>query len=141
MLAHDHADRRQLGDLVAAEPPAWPALPIIEPLPASVARIRIVIDDLIHPILGLELATRTPMPGLPTRVAPLALPTHKLLRLRTRLRPPLSTRLRRVLRRRPRARTRVPACLLLQPPQPLLVPLNPARSSRMNSTHASRPES
>ena len=100
MLAHDHADRRQLGDLVATEPPARPALPIIEPLPASAARIRIVIHDLIHLILGLELTTRTPMPGLPTRVAPLTLPTHQLLGLRARLRPPLRARLRRILRRR-----------------------------------------
>ena len=33
MLGPDHADRRQLGDLVATEPPARPALLIIEPRP------------------------------------------------------------------------------------------------------------
>ena len=141
MLGQDHADRRQLGDLVATEPPARPALPIIEPASASATRIRVVIDDLIHLILGLQLATRTPMPGLPTRPAPLTLPAHQLLRLRTRLRPPLRPRLRRIHRRRPRARARILTRLLLQPPQPILMLLNPAARSRMNSTHASRPAS
>jgi hypothetical protein len=53
MLGHEHADRRQLGDLVATEPPARPALPIIEPTPATATRIRVVIDDLIQLILRL----------------------------------------------------------------------------------------
>ena len=73
MLGHDHADRRQLADLVATEPPARPALPIIEPPSASATRIREVIDDLIHLILRLEFTTRTPMPGLPTSRSTLAL--------------------------------------------------------------------
>ena len=127
MLGHDHADRRQLGDLVATEPSARPALLIIEPPPASAARIRVVIDDLIHLILRLELATRTPMPGLPTRARALALPAHQLLRLRTRLRPPLRARLRRIGRRRLGTRARILTRLLLQPPQPILVLLDPAR--------------
>jgi hypothetical protein len=46
-----------------------------------------VIDDLIHLILGLELATRALMPALPTSLAPLPLTAHQLLGLRTRLRP------------------------------------------------------
>src|SRR5205823_8155954 len=75
MLGHDHADRRQLADLVATEPPARPALLLIKPTSASTTRIRVVIDDLIHLILRLQLATRTAMPGLPTRLAALALPT------------------------------------------------------------------
>ena len=53
MLGQDHADRRQLGDLVATEPPALTALAIIKPTPAPAARLRIEIDDLIHLILGL----------------------------------------------------------------------------------------
>jgi hypothetical protein len=89
MLGHDHADRRQLGDLVATEP--RPALLIIKPVPAAATRIRVVIDDLIHLIPGLLIATRTPMSGLPTSLAALTLPAHQLLRLRTRLRSPLST--------------------------------------------------
>ena len=126
MLSHDHADRRQLAHLVATEPPPRPALPIIKPAPATATRLRVVIDDLIHLILGLQIATRTPMPGLPTRPALLTLPTHQLLGLRTRLRPPLRTRLRRIRRRRPRTRTRILPRLLLQPPQPLLVLHDPA---------------
>jgi len=89
MLHRDHADRRQFADLVATEPPARPALPLIEPAPATAARLRVVIDDLIDPILGLEIATRTPVPGLPIRIATLALPPQKLLGLRAGLRAPL----------------------------------------------------
>ena len=77
MLAHDHTDRRQLGDLVATKPAGRPTLPIITPPSATATRIRIMIDDLIHLILGLELTTRTPMPALPTSLAPLAFPAHQ----------------------------------------------------------------
>ena len=127
IFGHDHADRRQLGDLVATEPPARPALRIIEPTSASATRIRIVIDDLIHLILGLEFATRTAMPGLATSLAPLGLPAHQLLGFRTRLRSPLSARLRRIHRRRLGTRARILPHLLLQPPQPIIVLLDPAR--------------
>ena len=84
---------------MATEPPTRPALPIIEPTSASATRLRIVIDDLIHPILRLQIATRTPMPALPTSRSSLAVPAQQLLGLRPRLRPPLSPRLRRILRR------------------------------------------
>jgi len=67
---------------------------------APATRLRIVIDDLIHLILRPQLPTRTPMPGLPTSLAPLTRPAHQLLRLSTRLRPALRPRPRRVLRRR-----------------------------------------
>ena len=72
MLGHDHAHRRQLTDLVAAEPPAREALLIIKPAPATATRLRVVIDDLIHLILRFEIATRTLMPGLPARLTLLA---------------------------------------------------------------------
>ena len=89
MLGPDHADRRQLrrpgGDRTAASR----ALLLGEPMPATTARLRVVIDDLIDLILRLELAPRTRMPGLPARLAPLTLPRAQLLRLRPRLRPPL----------------------------------------------------
>jgi hypothetical protein len=127
MLHRDHTDRWQLADLVATEPPGRPALPNVKRMPAPAARIRIVIDDLIHLIGGFELATRTAMPGLPTSVAALAVPAHQLLRLRARLRSPLSARLRRIHRRRRRTRARVLPCLLLQPPQPILVLHDTAR--------------
>ena len=100
MLDDDHADRRQLADLVATKPPARPALPTIKPTPASITPIRIVIDDLIDLILGPQLTTRTPMPGLPTSLASLAIPAQQLLGFRTRLRPPLRPRLGRIGRRR-----------------------------------------
>jgi hypothetical protein len=127
MLDREHADRRQLGDLMATEPPARPERVITEPTSAATTRLRVVIDDLIHLILRLQLATRTSMPGLPTSLTLLALPAHQLLRLRARLRTPLRPRLRRITRRRLRTRARVRARLLLQPLQPILMPLNPGR--------------
>jgi hypothetical protein len=88
MLGPNHADRRQLSDLMATEPTARAALPLTEPMPASTTRVRVVIDDLIDLILRPQLSTRTTIPGLPTSLA--ALPVaHELLRLRARLRPPL----------------------------------------------------
>jgi hypothetical protein len=96
MLGPDHADRRQLGALVATESPTRTALPVVEPTPAPTARIRIVIDDLINVVLGPQFTPRTPMPRLATSLTLLALPTHQLLRPRARLRPSLSPRLRRI---------------------------------------------
>ena len=116
MLGHDHPDRRQLADLMATEPPARPTLPVIKPASATATRVRVVIDDLIHLVLGFEIATRTPMPGLPTRLASLALTAHQLLGLRTSLRPPLRARPGRIRRRRPGTRPRVLAGLRLQSP-------------------------
>ncbi len=126
MLGHDPADRRQLAHLPATEPPR-PALPIIKPTSATATRLRVVIDDLIHPVLRLEIAPRARMPGLPTRLAPLPLSAQQLLRFRARLRPPLRPRLGRIGQRRPRARTRVLAHPLLQTPQPLPMLLDPPR--------------
>ena len=122
MLGPGHADRRQLADLVATEPPARLALLFIELPSASAARIGVVIDDLIDLILRLQIATRTPMPGLPASLAALTFPPHQFLGLRTRLRPPLRTRLRRIRRRRLGARARVLPRLLLKPLQSILVP-------------------
>jgi hypothetical protein len=127
VLGHDHADRRRLADLVATEPPDPPALPIIEPSSTSATRIRVVINDLIHLILGPQLTTRTPMPGLPTSLALSLVPPHQFLRLRARLRTPWRPRLRWSLRRRLGTRARVLASLLLQPPQPILMLRKPAR--------------
>jgi hypothetical protein len=93
MLDQDHVDRRQLGHLVATEPAIRPTLVAGELVTARATSIRIVIDDLIHLILGLQLTTRTQVPRLTARVA---LPTHQLLRLRARFRTTLLTRLRRI---------------------------------------------
>jgi hypothetical protein len=71
---------------MATEPPTRPALLLIESTPATAARIRVMVDDLINLILRLQVTTRTPMPGLPARLAALAVPAHQLLRLRARLR-------------------------------------------------------
>ena len=51
MLGPDHADRRQLGNLMATEPPARAALLSCELAAAPAARIGVVIDDLINLIL------------------------------------------------------------------------------------------
>jgi hypothetical protein len=86
-----------------------------------------VIDDLIDLILGPQLTTSTPMPGLPTSRPALAFPAHQFLRLRARVRTPLRPRLRRIRRRRLGTRTRVLASPLLEPLQPILVLRKPAR--------------
>ena len=142
MLGHDHADRRQLEDLVAAEPPARTALLIDKPAPASATRVWVVIDDLIHLVLRFEIATRTLMPGLSTLRSALTLAAHQLLGLRPRLRPPLRARLGRIGRTaawNSYASPDAPA-----PPGASADPRaarTPPASLRMNSTHASRPES
>ena len=57
MLDEHHTDRRQLADLVAAKPPAPTALGNSK---SSATRLRIMIDDLIHLTLGVEIATPHP---------------------------------------------------------------------------------
>jgi hypothetical protein len=87
-----------------------------------------VRDDLVNLILRDVCTSRSRMPLLATS-PPLGLATlgQQLLGLRARLRPPLLTRLRWILRRRPRTGPRVLARLRLQATQPLLEPLNPTR--------------
>ena len=126
MLEHDHAGRRQLGHLAAAEPAPGLALVDAELVAAAATGIRVVIDDLIDLIFGLQRPTRAPMPSLTARFALGALPPQQLLRLCARLGPPLLTRLGWILRRRFRTRPRVLPHLTLQPSQPLLKPLNPS---------------
>jgi hypothetical protein len=62
MLHEQHADRRQLGDLMAAEPATAPALINGELVPATTARVREVIDNLIDLVFGREPATGAAMP-------------------------------------------------------------------------------
>ena len=140
MLDPAHADRRQLGDLLATESPTRPLLLGREPSAAGATRIRVVIDDLIHLIRRLQLTPSATMPGLSTLLMALTLPTHQLLRLRPRLRPPLRPRLRRIRRRRLGTRPRVLPSLLLQPLQTILVVPNPAREieNELNTPHAPR---
>jgi hypothetical protein len=64
MLAVDHRDRRQLRHLVAPEPLTGNLLLLGELAPATTAGLRIVIDDLIHPILRQQPATRALMSRL-----------------------------------------------------------------------------
>jgi hypothetical protein len=96
MLSHQHADRRQLGDLMATEPSPWLSLLGRELATAPATPRWIVIDDLVNLILGPEFATRTLVSGLPASLAPLALPAHQFLGLLARLRTPLRPRLRRI---------------------------------------------
>ena len=122
MLAHDHRDRRQLGQLVAAEAARGLALLEAEAMAASAAGLWIVVDDLIDLLLGHGFAARAGVAGLSAR-PPLALAPRPRPRLRARLRAPLRTRLRRILRRRLRAGARTLPRLLLQPAHSLLQPL------------------
>src|SRR6516164_8846720 len=71
MLGPDHADRRQLTDLVATEPPAGATLVVGELATAPATRPRIVIDDLINLILRLQVAAHALVSWLPTYLAPL----------------------------------------------------------------------
>jgi hypothetical protein len=66
MLAEDHADRRQLGDLMATEPTTRPLLLGREPATAAATHLRIVIDDPIHLIRRPQLTTGPTVPRLPT---------------------------------------------------------------------------
>ena len=97
MLDQQHADRRQLRHLVAPEPAIRPALILAELVTTTAAAVRVVLDDLIDLILRRELTARSSMALLRARLALGALLGQQLLRLRARLRPPLLTRLGRIL--------------------------------------------
>ena len=105
---------------MATEPTTRPLLLDRELCAAHTARIREVIDDLIHLIRRFVLTTHATMPRLPTLLASLTLPPRKLLGLLPRLRPPLLPRLGGILRRWLGARTRILTRLRLQTTQPLL---------------------
>ena len=120
MLPNNQRDRRQLDDLTPTRTPRRQLLLIAELVPATAAAVGVVIDELVDLILAGERPAGALMPGLPTRSAPLPIPRQQLLRLRPRLRPPLLTRLRRILRRRPRPGTRTLPRPLLKPPDALL---------------------
>jgi hypothetical protein len=96
MLEHDHADRRQLRDLVAAEPATRSTLAGGELAAAPPTGVRIVIDDLIDLVLRRKLTARTRVPRLAASLALGALAPQQRLRLRARLRTPLLTRLGRI---------------------------------------------
>ena len=142
MLGHDHADRRQLAHLVATEPPARPALLFIEPMPAAAARVRVVIDDLIDLILRLELATRAPMPGLPTQPCA-ARPPGASVPWPSRAPPPAAAPASWA----DPSTAAWSSCANPGAPAPPAASADPRAAqpgppdSRMNSTHASRPES
>jgi hypothetical protein len=114
VLDQQHADRRQLGDLVASEPAAWAPLILTDLVAAAPARRRVVRDDLIDLILGREPTACTAVTLLRSRLARGAIAGQQLLGLRARLRAPLLTRPGRILRRRHRTHPRIPSRLLLQ---------------------------
>ena len=101
MLDQQHADRRQLTQLVAPETARRPALILAELMAATTASQRVVRDDLIDLVLGRKPPACAPMSLLATRLAPATLLGQQLLRLRARLRTALRPRLRRIRRRRP----------------------------------------
>jgi hypothetical protein len=100
VLDQQHADRRQLGDLVAPEPAAGPLLMLAELMPAAATRLRVVRDDLIDLILACQPTARSTMAFLPAGPALGAVLGQQLPGLRARLSTPLLTRLRRIRRRR-----------------------------------------
>jgi hypothetical protein len=73
MLGQDHADRRQLRDLMAPKPPIRPMLLGGERLSTAPARLRIAIHDLIDLILGPQPAASTPMARLTASLSGLTL--------------------------------------------------------------------
>src|SRR5947199_1789174 len=100
MLDQHHTNRRQLAHLMAAKPATRPLLILGELAPTATAPLRVMRDDLVNLILRDVCASRSRMPLLATSL-PLGLATlgQKLLSLRARLRPPLLSRLRWILRR------------------------------------------
>src|SRR6266540_1947035 len=120
MLAHDHPDRRQLGQLMATRTLTGCTLVLAELVPAPLAALGVVIDDLIDPIFRQRLAARPPVAGLTARPAALSIRLKQRLRLRPRLRPPLLARLRRILRGRLGTRARAGTRPFLQPRHPRL---------------------
>jgi hypothetical protein len=115
---------------MAAEPAAPRALLLREPLTTTTTRLRVVIDDLIDLILRPQLTSRTLMPGLPARLAPLAFLASQLLRLLPRFRAALLPGLRRIGGRWPGTCARVLPCLLLQPLQAIPVLPNLSRQTK-----------
>ena len=107
MLGEGHADRRQLSDLVATEPPTRGALLSSELPAATTARVRIVIDDFIDLVLRPLFAADALMPALTASLTLHTIPTHQLLGLRPRRRTPLCARPRWIRRRRPGTRPRI----------------------------------
>src|SRR6202035_1707590 len=87
---------------------------------AASAAVGVVIDELVDLILGRQRTAGALMARLAASTSLLRIPRQQLLRLRTRLRPPLLPRLRGVLRRRLRPGTRALPRLLLKTPDPLL---------------------
>ena len=65
MLGPPHADRRQLGNLMATEPPPRALLLIGELASAPATRIGVVIDDLINLVLRPRSRPAPGCPGCP----------------------------------------------------------------------------
>lgn len=79
------------------EPARRPTRILAELMATTPTRARVMLDDLVDLVLGGEPAARARVSFLPARLALGALPCQQLLRLRARLRPPLLTRLWRIL--------------------------------------------
>jgi hypothetical protein len=89
MLDERHADRRELSDLMATKPQFGLALIGSELMTATAARIRVVINDLVDLILGLQFATGTLMPGLAASLPRSPFSAHQFLRFQAGFGPPL----------------------------------------------------
>ena len=122
MLADHDAGRWQLRDLTTTRTPRRHLLIFAELVPAPPTALRVMIDELVDVILALERTAGTLVPRLAASATPLGVTRKQLLRSRPRLGPTLLTRLRGILRRRLRPRTRTLPRLLLETPDPLLQP-------------------
>lgn len=64
MLEDQHADRRQLADLMTPQPAGRPLLVFGELVPAAAARRRVALDDLVDLVLRGQPPTAAAMPVL-----------------------------------------------------------------------------
>ena len=123
MLEEQHRGRRQVRHLMT---PAPRGVFSCRRTPARTATlIGVVVDDLVHPVLGQQLTTRAPVTGLGARLA-LSASLGPRLRLLTRLRSTLCPRLRRIRRRR---RELLRESLAPSPPTPHALPQLPDLAS------------
>jgi hypothetical protein len=125
LVVHDRGFR-QFGNLMTTRSVTRNLLSIGELAPAPRTVIGVMVNDLLHPVLGYQPATSARVTRLAARLT-LILPglARQLLRFLPRLRATLLTRLRSIRRRRRGTGTRTRGRFLLQRPQPLLGPQLP----------------
>jgi uncharacterized protein VirK/YbjX len=99
MLGIDDRGRWQLRNLMTPRPVTRNLLLISELATAIPALVGVMVNDLVHPILSQQLATRARVTRLTARLALLRILASQLLCFLARLRTALLARLRSVRRR------------------------------------------